>query len=450
MKSRKLKIILVSLTLFAGYEIFNYLYMNVSVPTSVSYQPGDPLPGLTSYELSKFNETRELFKHKFTVQEGLGPLFNGESCFECHGQPSSSVGGEGRDTSSTSILNFGRRLPLSPRANKPLADVAEVLTRRDVDFFLERGGPSLQRKSITTENPELFPFELQLNFETLPVGTEILSFRHSPPLFGDGLIDNIPDSEIISNAVKQSIEHPDLAGRPISQVDRYTELARVGRFGWKNQMVNLLNFTTAAMNIELGVTTYLNQTENSPKSMGMIPIRILKKLPPSPNDKGKVLVGLTFFQSMLAPPPRGEITPEVQEGEALFKKLDCAVCHIPQMHTAPEGIVVSPDSPLPALEYLKVKALSNKPVNAYSDFLLHRMGKDLADGIPQEGAVGGEWRTTPLWGLRFKKFYLHDGRTTDLEETIVLHGGQSAPSTEQYKKLSREDKASLLAFLRSL
>ena len=419
-------------------------------PVDPTDNRGQPIDGLSARQLAAFNEGKELFKKKFTVKEGLGPLFNGQSCFECHGQPSDAVGGEGRDNSSTSIVNFARRLPTSPKSKQPMCDVIEMLGKRDVDFFLERGGPSLQRRSITTENPDLLPFDVQVEADMIPPEADIISPRHSPPLFGDGLIDNIADTDIIANALRQNIENPAMAGRPISAVDRYTEAPRVGRFGWKNQNVNLFNFTTGAMNIELGLTTYLNATENSSQSFGIFPKEVYQIIPPGPNDKGEILVKLNYFQALLAPPKRGPINDQVRRGEKQFEKLNCAFCHQPSMVTAPNGYVIDPESPLPTLKYLKLTGLSNQKIYPYSDFLVHQMGKKLADGIPQEGAKGGEWRTTPLWGLRFKKFLMHDGRTRVVHDVIMLHGGQSEPSKEAYAKLPKQEQEDLVAFLNSL
>lgn len=411
---------------------------------------GGPLPGLTPEEERKFKVGEMLFKKEFTPQEGLGPMFNGKSCFECHGQPLVS-GMEGRDISSTSILNYARRVPGSPKAGKPLIEVIETLGKPDVDFFLTRGGPSLQRKTVTTEFPNRYPFSCQLDFEQIPVEAELQSNRHTPPIFGDGLIDAIPDGAIAGEAIKQLNIDPALAGRSISAVDRYTESSRAARFGWKDQHVNLFNFTTGAMNIELGLTTYLMNTENSREPLGDNP-RCLEKVdkPTFPNDKGKSLLSLVWYQTLLAEPPRGAITEQVKTGEAIFKKLDCAFCHRETWHTAKEVIIGDPDSPLPLIKPVRMKALEDKDFHPYSDFLVHRMGPGLADGLPQEGAKGGEWRTTPLWGLRFKKFYIHDGRTRDLHEAIMWHGGQAEGSKKKYAALSDADQKDLHAFLKSL
>lgn len=411
---------------------------------------GKPIEGLTPDELRKFRAGEVLFKKEFTPEEGLGPLFNGKSCFECHGQPLVS-GMEGRDISSTSILNYARRVPNSAKAKKPLKEVIQSLGKPDVDFFLTRGGPSLQRKSITTEFPAKFPFDCQLDFEQVPQEAELQSNRHTPPIFGDGLIDMIPDGDFAAMSVTQTSENPALAGRPIAAVDRYTEAARPARFGWKNQHVNLFNFTTGAMNIELGLTTFAQHTENSLDPLGDNP-RCLDSYNKagSPNDTGKTLLALTWYQTLLGPAPRGAITDEVTKGEKIFEKLDCAFCHRANWKTAKECYIGDPDSELPQIKPVEVKALEDKEFHPYSDFLVHDMGPELADGIPQEGAKGGEWRTTPLWGLRFKKFFMHDGRTRDLHEAIKMHGGQAAESASNYEKLSEADKTALTAFLKSL
>src|SRR5207249_3489699 len=150
------------------------------------------------------------------------------------------------------------------------------------------------------------------------------------------------------------------------------------------------------------------------------------------------------------PPPRGPITPEVTRGQQVFEKLQCAVCHMPEMHTMPQVFVVDPDSPAPKAQFIEVKGLENQPVRLYSDLLLHFMGPELADGIPPDGAGGGEWRTTPLWGLHLKKFFLHDGRTSSLQEAVLAHGGQGSEARDTYKKLPESEQQDLLSFLKSL
>jgi CxxC motif-containing protein (DUF1111 family) len=100
-----------------------------------------------------------------------------------------------------------------------------------------------------------------------------------------------------------------------------------------------------------------------------------------------------------------------------------------------------------------VAALSNKPVNLFSDLLVHDMGDGLADGVSQGGANGREFRSAPLWGLGQRIFFLHDGRTSDLVTAIRAHasnGSEATTTINNYNNLSEQQKQDLLNFLRSL
>lgn len=410
-------------------------------------RPGGPIAGLTPVQLKKFHETREIFKHDFTPEEGLGPLFNGRSCFECHGK-STILGGEGRDVTSTGVVRIGqlRAGDGRPPSAKPVTDLGQD----DVDLMIFQGGPAIERKSITSEFPEKYPPGCQVELGMVPQQADFISLRHAPPLFGFGLIEAIPDAEIVGNIFKQAAINPKLKGRAATHIDPLTYQPRIGRFGWKNQNPNLMTFTTEALNVEMGITTFTQEVEKSATGIQRFPKCIVRFLPPEPNDPGSVTAKLTYFQALLAPPPRGRVDEAARRGEAVFNRLQCSVCHIPEMSTAPVVWVVDPDSPAPDFNYLEVQALENKPVRAYSDFLLHDMGEKLADGLPQAGARGGQWRTTPLWGLRLKKFLLHDGRTSDISQAILEHGGQASDVVAAYRRLPDADRDDLLSFLRSL
>lgn len=426
-----------------------FLWFQIYVHAPDQGQLGGPITGLTPNQLRKFYKAKETFKKEFSPEEGLGPIFNGKSCFECHGQPA-QIGGEGRDVTSTGVIRIGKFFPNSKKAKEPLEKVITGLTREDVDLQFFEGGPALQRKSITSEFPNKYPIDSQIEIGIVPKDADFVSLRHSPPLFGFGLIEAIPDRSIIANVIKQTSEAPDLVGRVVTHLDPLTHQIRVGRFGWKNQNPNLMMFTTEAMSVEMGMTTFTQDSIKSPTGTSTIHGGIAKYLPKEPNDEGEITNALVYFQALLAPPKRGAITKEVKQGEQLFNQLQCAVCHIPEMSTSPVVYVVDPDSPAPQLRHMEIKALESQPVRAYSDFLLHDMGVKLADGLPQQGAKGGEWRTTPLWGLRNKRFLLHDGRTTDLAEAISLHGGQAEEVARRFDMLPEKDKQDLLAFLKTL
>jgi CxxC motif-containing protein (DUF1111 family) len=139
------------------------------------------------------------------------------------------------------------------------------------------------------------------------------------------------------------------------------------------------------------------------------------------------------FMRLLAPPPRGAITPEVRAGEQVFQRIGCAGCHVPTWTTGSSPIA----------------ALNGKPFQPYSDFLLHDMGA-LGDGIEQGQASRTEMRTMPLWGLRVRETFLHDGRTRSLAEAIQAHAGQGQAASDAFGRLSGPEVQQLLDFLQSL
>jgi len=137
--------------------------------------------------------------------------------------------------------------------------------------------------------------------------------------------------------------------------------------------------------------------------------------------------------TLLGPPPRGPITPEAHAGEAVFNEIGCAVCHVPTLKTGPSAVA----------------ALSQVTFQPLPDFLLHAMGS-LGDGVTQGRANGSQMRTAPLWGVRVRTRFLHDGRATTLEEAIVAHDGQGRYARDAFVQLSPATMQDLLAFLNSL
>ena len=88
----------------------------------------------------------------------------------------------------------------------------------------------------------------------------------------------------------------------------------------------------------------------------------------------------------------------------MFSQIGCASCHVPTMMTGPNSVA----------------ALSNKPVNLFSDLLLHDIGT--GDGIEQGQAKGNDFRTAPLWGLSRRDRFMHDARSNTIEDAILRHG----------------------------
>ena len=182
----------------------------------------------------------------------------------------------------------------------------------------------------------------------------------------------------------------------------------------------------------MGVTSPSFPTENLPQG---------KPIPPGadtvadPEDGGGDITKFTNFMTLLAPPTRLlPVSNLAARGEQIFNQINCSACHVPAMQTGKNSSA----------------ALSNVTVRLYSDLLLHRMGPGLADGIQQGTAKGDQFRTAPLWGLRHRMFYLHDGRATTPEGAIMQHGGEASAARDRYVNLNPQDKSEVREFLSKL
>ena len=355
---------------------------------------GDPLPGLNGSELARFEAGLEEFSEAEEADEGLGPVFNEASCAVCHDAP---VGG----TTGRLETRFGRR---ENGQFDPLANL---------------GGSLLQDQGIGVVRGGFY------RAEQVPREANVVAMRMTTPLFGLGLVDAVPDAELIELArAQQSTRTP---GRVHMVKDVHTGEMRVGRFGFKSQVATLQNFSGDAYLNEMGITSPDFPDENCPQGdcskLKHNPLAIL-------NDSGSGVVAFADFMTMLAPPPRG---PGNKAGEALFESIGCANCHTPRLATGRSPIA----------------ALNRKAFEPFSDFLLHDMGS-LGDGIVQGDASGREFRTTPLWGLHTRPAFLHDGRAKTVSAAILGHDGQGRNARDRFAGLSSGETQALLEFLRSL
>jgi CxxC motif-containing protein (DUF1111 family) len=361
---------------------------------------GGALPGLDAAQLEAFNDGRADFLNAETPESGLGPIFNGRSCVECHNVP--GPGG----SSPTNVVRFGR------------------VTGGIFDPLESLGGSLLQRFALDPSARERVPPE-----------ANVVAERQSTPLFGLGLIEAIPDAAITANANRAK---PDgIAGRAAMIVDVATGERRVGRFGWKAQQATLLAFAGDAYRNELGITNRFFPTENAPN--GNQALLAAFDTAADPEDDVDPATGrgdvdaLEDFMRLLAPPPRAQATASSRAGEGLFQAINCTGCHTPTLVTGPN----------------RIAALDRKAVALYSDLLLHDMGA-LGDGIAQADAGMREMKTPPLWGLRASAPYLHDGRAVTIEQAVRQHDGEARRVRERFEALNPAQRRQLLDFLGTL
>jgi CxxC motif-containing protein (DUF1111 family) len=359
------------------------------------------LPGLSATEQADFAAGQKTFAQVETPATGLGPIFNNVSCVACHAAPSS--GG----VSAVTVTRFGRNN----------ADVFDPLTELD--------GTLLHARAIA---PVLL--------ETVPAQANVTTKRLTTPLYGGGLIEAIPDETIILNS--QTPKFAGVQGSVAVVTDAATGQPRVGRFGWKAQHATLLSFSGDAFNNEMGITNRIFPTAHAPDGNTALLSQFVS-LTAGPEDvvdpttgKGDIDRAADYLR-YLAPPAPAPSTPQSLAGAQTFTLVGCASCHTPSMKTGPNASA----------------ALNNQTVALYSDLILHDMGA-LGDGIAQAGADPTEMRTAPLWGLRTRTLYLHDGRATTLDAAIRAHAGEAQASTAAYAQLTPTAQQQLLAFLNTL
>ncbi len=363
--------------------------------------PGGPLPGITSLELELFRMGRNDFLEVETTTEGLGPLFNGTSCAQCHSIP--AIGGTGT-----------------------IVETRAGYRDQNGVFHAPPGGTLMHLFSIPPHDCQVSVYE----------EANVIARRISIPLFGAGLVEAIPDATLLALEDPEDRNGDGVRGRAAIVEDPATGSRRVGRFGWKAQQPTLLAFAADAYINEMGISNDLFRNEplgnvapeKSTRCFG-------SNSPEDVRDPRTGLRGIDNFENflrLLAPPPRGLVTEVVLRGERAFNDIGCALCHVPILQTGPSANPV----------------FNLKPVPLFSDLLLHDIGT--GDGIEQADAKAGEIRTPALWGLRFRRPLLHDGSAATIEDAIRRHSGEAESITDRFRQLAPDQRAELIAFLRSL
>ncbi|HVZ75267.1 MAG TPA: di-heme oxidoredictase family protein [Polyangia bacterium] len=285
----------------------------------------------------------------------------------------------------------------------------------------------------------------------MPVG---YSTRLARPLIGMGLLEAIPEADILAHADPTDCDGNGIKGVPNLVFDPEDGTMKVGRFGWKASKASVKMQVAEALNLDIGVTTSVFPKHDcGPSQAGCTSA---DKATPELSDADLEIMA-TYMRTLGVPARRDLAHPDVMRGESIFAQVGCVNCHQPNQHTGTTHPFVE---------------LQNQVIHPYSDLLLHDMGPDLADNSSGEyKATSTMWRTPPLWtiglcdevAVGFQKdqtlnpapnlgpcHYLHDGRAASLIEAVLWHGGEAAGVKAKVLALSATDRAALLAFLKSL
>jgi CxxC motif-containing protein (DUF1111 family) len=420
--------------------------------------------------------------------DGLGPIYNAQSCRECHQTPVTGA------ASQVSELRVGH-LDSNGQFQNP-----QIPINHGVTVIADR----------TLVNDRAICPEIQ---ERVPESETVRTFRLATNTLGDGYVEAIPDATLLKIRKEQcKASHGKICGQAIKVLVPESEGAdRIGRFGWKDQHASLLAFAGDAYLNEMGITNRLQPTEvtttcNPPVTMTFPnndPTKITEpnSLPDPTDNKLEDIDHFASFMRSLKAPARDQATattPAVTQGAQLFTRIGCASCHL-------ETIVTGESPAAPGGPGLHPDALENRTIHPYSDFLLHDVGT--GDGIPialvehfgrerverrmreleglraaekqnakgntedecsesyQTAVLEGEkhpdllrdtlcarnkLRTAPLWGLRLRSRLMHDGASVELGDAVLRHKGEAQEVTERFSELKPAEKKALLAFLQSL
>src|SRR5215216_942676 len=403
----------------------------------------EPVPGT-------FLQDKAVFEEVDVIEDGLGPVYNAQSCSECHQNPVTGA----------------------------ISQITELRAGHTTNntFFDAPGGSLINNRGIPTPNysdkhmsakvqervPPLFTAGIIGGGPAITADEPTRTLRTSLNTLGDGFVEAITDGTLISMANQQKgLTNQEVHGLVINvPVLEAGSRLRVGRFGWKNQHASLLSFSGDAYLNEIGITNFLVPNENT--SLGrFVGFGTIFDIVPDNTpceDDPSVLCGedveqdvevfAEFMRATQAPPQDRDIQNDtryaanVAAGRALFESMNgqysCSVCHVPSIMTANNC------QPINGGAFKVPEALARKIIHPFGDFLLHDIGT--GDFIVQNGGpiTRTRVRTAPLWGVRTRTNLMHDGETFTFNDAILRHSGEALQVRLRYQALPATDKMKLI------
>ena len=374
------------------------------------------------------------FEEVELVSDGLGPLYNAQSCRECHQSPVSGA------ASQVAELRVGHQGPDGHFHNPeiPIAGGAEVIS-----------GRSLVNDRAICPNAAFPDKEIQ---ERVPETENIRTFRLSLSLLGDGFVEAVADQTLIDLAAQQcKSSHRKICGQVLEVpiVEAPGQMS-VGRFGWKDQHASLLSFAGDAYLNEMGITNRLQPDEVT----NLCNAHSEPNDTPGPDGLSDIDHFARFVRATKAPARDSQLASGAvaKKGEGLFDKIGCATCHVETLTTAPAGTKINGGT------FTIPPALGSVTFHPWGDFLMHDVGT--GDGILQATrehygkrvfqmmsdylskqdfeSSRNKIRTAPLWGVRLRPRLMHDGASLTLRDAIQRHQGEASHVSLQFERLKRE------------
>lgn len=419
-----------------------------------------PAANLSDEERTRFVIGNSFFKRNWveapastTARDGLGPHFIARSCGGCHVNDGRGEPPRPGDQPVSLLLRLSIPGVGAHGGVVPEPTYGDQFNNFAVQKVKPEGKVAISHKEITGTFADGEAYSLlapSYAFRDLgygPMAKDVLvSPRVAPQIIGVGLLEAIPEAEILANAKVQAAAPGPIKGVPNTVWDAPSGKMMTGRFGWKANVASVAHQTAGAFNGDLGITSPVFPDEGCTAAQADCLAAPRGAQGKAPEIDAKTLGDVVFYQATLAPPARrSPDDPQVLKGRKLFAEAQCAACHRPSYVTGA--------GPHPQFSG---KALEGQTIHPYTDLLLHDMGEALADGRPDGQANGRQWKTPPLWGVGLIKDVnghtrlLHDGRARGVLEAILWHGGEAEQSRDRVLKLGKPEREALVKFVESL
>jgi CxxC motif-containing protein (DUF1111 family) len=381
----------------------------------------EPVPP-TARGNGRFEDNKFIFSERETVADGLGPTYNDVGCVECH--------------QSVDVGAFSQTMEFR---------AGHITNGAFVDA---PGGQLIHARGTDSDI-----------VEHISTAETVKAFRITTSTLGDGFVECIANATLENNVAAQPLgQRGTLTSVPVVEANN---TLRHGRFGWKAQQASLLSFAGDAYLNEMGITNKFDGfggrsssaadagTHENPASTaeGVIDVTFPSPFDPvqdPEDDGGDVLAFADFMAATRAPGRQNPIPAAATRGDSLFSSVGCAVCHTRTFTTAAPGTSINGGA------FTVPTALGNKIIHPFSDFALHDVGT--GDGIVQNAgqSSANQMRTAPLWGIRARNRFMHEGLNITIFDSIQLHAGQATTARNNFNALTAAQRNDLIAFVLSL
>ncbi|HYW72848.1 MAG TPA: di-heme oxidoredictase family protein [Pyrinomonadaceae bacterium] len=390
---------------------------------------------------------RDTFEERDDVTKGLGPIYNAQSCAECHQNPVTGGISQISELRAGHSDSYGNFVPATITINNGSVTIANR-------SLVNQRATCPGVVTDATTHAIIYNHPNEQAQERVPGAEDIRARRMTTNVLGLGFV------ECLSNTTLQNIPNGqpngmkgELTAVPVAEANG---ALRIGRFGWKSQDASLLTFAGGAYINEMGITNKFNLTEFT-TLCDNVPDNTPCNAHPNTicgEDPDEDIDAFARFMRASKAPSRDTVlaaTASAQAGATLFNQIGCNICHITSLTTAAPGTLINGGA------FTVPNALGNKIIHPYSDFLLHNVGT--GDGIAQvidpntgqlDQSMANKMRTAPLWGMRTRNELMHDGLNYTRNEAILRHAGEANGVINNYRNLSTTQKNQLIDFLNSL